>query len=452
MERTINLLLTIILILFSGKVGWKRLKQKNVTCIFYGFYFMFFGISNLIRYIFHIEYIYPPGVLLPRIYSFPIYIEIKSNFLNILILFSWYIGENVFYKTQYNSPNRIGFRKPFFAKLMWFSLVFSILGIMILLWSKGISLSLQAFLSYTSRLEHRVPKSWLGGVIGANLISFVTVANYISLLRRNYLVTIICFLISIFLLTLTGTRAYLLYFIGPFLYFYIKNIIKNIKIKKKHIIATFLFLLIIPSISEIIRTWRWSEMRTLEKFLKTASNIETYQLLLRYPLSELNIYSYFLNNAVLLFPEQQEWLYGNTYKNIFLFWLPSGLSKGLKVDTIYLFEDALVGTSSSYQERRSMHPTFTGDCYINFGWLCWVPAFFWGSFFSFFENKARNRSFFNILAGSCIVKLIVYLFRGSIYLGVFSIIVLTGYLIVFRIFYSVIVSVSIKNKNYIKKG
>ena len=90
---------------------------------------------------------------------------------------------------------------------------------------------------------------------------------------------------------------------------------------------------------------------------------------------------------------------------------------------MYKFADAITGTTTAYEERRSVHPTFTGDCYINFGYLFWFPALMWGAAISFVHIKAKTNAFWNLLAGSTSIYFVVLFCRGSMYQASFQVII-----------------------------
>ena len=106
--------------------------------------------------------------------------------------------------------------------------------------------------------------------------------------------------------------------------------------------------------------------------------------------------------------------------NIGLFWLPSGVTNGLKVDTIHVFSDAVTARRGSFETKSSMHPTFPGDCYMNFGWLCSLPAAAWGALFGSLHRRAAEDRTANLFQNALGVFVLVYLLRGSLYNACFT--------------------------------
>ncbi|MDD5606583.1 MAG: O-antigen ligase [Candidatus Pacebacteria bacterium] len=422
-----NLFLILFVVFLSGIFGWTRLKQNNVSCILYGYYLVIFGLAQLFAFVFNIEF------------AFPIEIKLKANILNIIVLFFIFLGEKLLFqkikKTDKANEEKtiriIKNNKLNLSILMWLTLILSMCGFVFLILGKGIPL--EYFFSAKTRTVYTVAVNWFFVFSGSSLLLFVMISNYISLIKKNWLVLGIGALITLLAVSLAGTRAYVFFIIGPFLYYYISFNKINTKLKKIMFASSFIILFFI--FFTTLHLWRWQEERTPQVFLEQLLDKRTYFFLLENPNSEFN-YRLRIFQAVTLFPRENDWLYGNTYKNILLFWLPSGFSEKNKVDTMYKFADAIDGTTSAYERRRSIQPTLTGDFYINFGYLFWLPALIWGMGLSFVYIKARNNIFWNLLAGSSLVYFLALSLRGSIYLAFFQIITFTIFLIcIFFILY-----------------
>jgi len=418
--EVINLFSILFIISFSGIIGLKRLKQNNASSVLYGCYFIVFGIFQLLSIILNTE----------SMNSFSVNIRLKSNILNIGILLCLFLGENLVLQKVKTAKKFLISTKitkknnSYLSILMWTCLILSVCGFFIMIWAMGIPFNTNALSSY-SRIEYRFAQrssSFL--TVSCWLLSLLLIANYISLVKKNKTALIIGILITFASIWLRGSRAYLLYFVGPFLYYYITTK----KIKLKNIIFIGVFAIIFFIAFGTFHLWRWQTERTPQTFIKLLFNEETYSFLASYHGSEINR-SITNFQATELFPKQHDWLYGNTYKTIFLFWLPSGMSEGIKIDTMYKFADATNKTTIAYQERASNHPTFTGDCYINFGYLFWLPAIIWGIGLAIFHIKAKKNMFWNLLAGSSLVYLLGLSFRGSIYLAFFQIIMCAIFLL-----------------------
>jgi hypothetical protein len=436
-------ILVLVEMLISGTLSWARFKEKNASSFFYLLYFIFFGVAGLLGVLFPTDYYYLPSIKgLPHIPFFPIDVKVRACFLNIVVLMAFYVGESLFsrrlLRRSLSSKKELADHfdeklrdDPFVSFVLIVSLIISVAGLFILIHSKLDTISIQKLMSYKMRTELRTGGSWLMGVIGSQFLALVMLVNYIAIVRKKIWALIIGVGVVFVLILSSGTRSYMLFFIGPIIFWGLTSK----KTKSIIVLSGVLLFIAMPFCSEYMRVWRWSERRDLNSFIAAVTDSTTYENMSNYPLSEINIYQYFLNNAVTVFPDECNWLYGNTYRNILLFWLPSGLSGGNKIDTIYAFRDALLGTHDSYSKRSSMHPTFTGDCYINFGYLFFVPPLIWGAFFLWLQRKSIRHIYWNLLTGSTIVYLFMYLFRGSLYFGFFTFIWIAVYLYAIKLIY-----------------
>jgi len=406
----INLISIIFITFFSGIVGFKRLKQNNASCVLYGFYFIIFGIFQLISVLLNTE----------SMISYSVDIRLKSNLLNIGILLCLFLGESlIFQHVKIGKEALPGIKitrknNSYLSVVMWISCVLSICGLFIFIWALGLPFNVNILSTYSRGNFRFAQNSSLLLMIGQWLLSLILITNYIAIVKKNKAMLITGIVLVLVCIWIRGSRVYLLFFVGPFLYYYITT--KKIKFKSIIFIAVFTILFFITFVT--VHLFRWQTERTPQTFIKQVFNKETYLFLLYSSSSEINR-SITNFQATKLFPEKHDWLYGNTYKSIFLFWLPSGMSGGLKRDTMYIFSDVKNRTNSAYQQRASDHPTFTGDCYMNFGYLFWFPALIWGIGLAIFHIKARKYIFWNLLAGSSLVYLLGLSFRGSVYIGFF---------------------------------
>jgi len=417
----INLIFIVFVILFGGLIGLRRLKQGNVSFVFYALYCVFLGVFQLFAYF----------ITSNPMIDFDIGVRLKANILNVGVLFFLFLGETlILQKTKINKnlpSKRIGKRriKFYLSVVMWSAFILSVFGFLFMIWSKGIPLDL--LLEREARLKYRFGQR--GSLTLASwLFSLVLISGYISLIKKRWTIFGIGTLLTITAISITGTRAYLFYIIGPYLYYYITTR----KMRLKNIVSLGLVLGLSILVFMNIQLWRWQPERTPQAFLKQFFSKESCTFLFSYYSSEFNR-SISNFQAIKAFPEQHDWLYGNTYKTVFLFWLPSGMSQRIKVDTMYKFSDIVRGTTTSYEERASYHPTFTGDSYINFGYLFWLPALILGAGLAIMYIKARKNIFWNLLAGSSLVYFLALVFRGSIYNAFFQLII-SAALLLFAIF------------------
>ncbi|AEB10475.1 O-antigen polymerase [Desulfobacca acetoxidans] len=416
-----DLLIIILNCVLSAYFALKRVRQGNITFLYYGLNLFFLGIPNLFSDYFNIDYKWflSSGI---TYYVFDINTRIFANIINIIVLLSFYFGEQLMVKRNIfgiKMPNfAFSYNIKFISILKWLSLFFAIIGFVLLFSAKGVSFSeVSTLFSAKMRMQHKIPESWIGAVLGAQLLSFLMVYNYISLYEKRRIYFIIGVFLVFAIIASTGTRSYFLFFLGPFFYYYIKNY----KLTNNQLFLLFGFFIFAPFVSEIIRQWRYSEVRNIKSLFDVLSKLD-FELFMSYPVSEINNYVFSLYNAVNLYPASYDWLYGNTYINILFFWLPSGTLPGFKIDTIYYFADAVLGITNSYIDRISMHPSFPGDCYINFGYFFFIPAFIWGIIYGILYLAGKTNKIIEIIAGATSGMYLVYLFRGSIYYGLFQII------------------------------
>jgi oligosaccharide repeat unit polymerase len=431
----INFVLCLFLALFSGYLSVRRLKQRNVTSLLYGLYFVFFGVTNALRIVSGLEYSHDLARYVGGESSFPVIVELKANLINLIMIFFFFIVEEAFVRRKRGRSALLSERRmEFFSKFLWVILIISVLGFMAKLKVKGVPLDVDALIASEMRTVYRTVgiESSLVVVFINQAIGLIMIYNYLALLRGRRFHFSLGVLFTILLVVSSGTRSYVLFSLGPFLYYYITRK----KFRSSHIAFGLIFLIAIAPISEIIRSWRWLGQRNLTSLLNVTSDVKTYSLLFTYPGSELNIYTYSLNNALVLFPEKHDWLYGHTYRNILLFWVPPNLLE--KPKTIHLFKDLLFGERSAYLAKSSAHPTFTGDSYMNFGYLFWLPALFWGGVFSIMYIKSKRNSIIEMVMGSCSVYFLMYLFRGSIYLGCVTVIMVAAFLVGLEVLYEIV--------------
>jgi len=429
-----NIFLIASIILMGLPLFYKRFKQGNLSCIFYLYHFLIFGISQIL------------GFILETDTAFPIEVRTKANIIVILSMFFFYLGE-IFIFQSINLGKINNLKKNLIfeiqnyritSSLLWVSLILSIIGFFVIIRVKGIPLS--SMLYYETRTVYRLQGSNLGLTLGGFLTTLSLIATYIALIKRSRMGVIMCILVAYLNLALGGARAYIFLFLGPFFYYLvnIKEFVK--KIKFGGIMIIILLSMISLIFFEALHLWRWQETRTIQNLLNVISQKETYVFFLQDPMSEFN-YRIKLFQAVELFPEKYDWLYGNTYKNVLLFWLPSGMSKGIKIDTIYKFSDAIYGKETSYIERQSIQPGFVGDCYINFGYLFWFISFIWGMMLSIVYIMANTKVIWNLIFGSSLTYFLVLSMRGSIYLAFYAVIVISIFIITFVLLANTILKV-----------
>ena len=302
--------------------------------------------------------------------------------------------------------------------IMWTALVISSVGYICILFSGPFTLFEMIRTPVSLLRLERSKDLYLsvlssGSFITSYMVALSMVAMHIALYRRKH--KLIFSSLAIMNITLTmvlGSRSYSMYFVGPLLFSYIVR-------QRKRIRATVALILIAATFIAYIgvaRIFRWQDTRDFVTLLDVATERRPYETLLYTPSSHFNLRNR-LFQAVKIFPGEHNWLYGNTYRTMALFWLPARLSGGLKNDTMYIFAYAVSQSPVVLSGRLSNHPTFVGDLYINFGYFFWVGAFMWGLLFGYVHKVTvlyRSSIIYTIL-GSTWVYFLVIAFGGSIY-------------------------------------
>lgn len=109
---------------------------------------------------------------------------------------------------------------------------------------------------------------------------------------------------------------------------------------------------------------------------------------------------------------------GATYIRILLFWLPGGLSAGLKPD------DFAITMASAYMGAPlntiySVHPTFFGDAYANFGFMGFLLGIVWAVIFNVIDRFiGKRKDYMRPYLISAIAFSLIVIGRGSVYNGV----------------------------------
>lgn len=108
---------------------------------------------------------------------------------------------------------------------------------------------------------------------------------------------------------------------------------------------------------------------------------------------------------------------GATYIRLLLFWLPKSLSGGLKPDDFAItMASAFMG--NPYNTTYSVHPTFIGDVYANFGTFGVFSGLLWAALFNVLDVwLGRMEGHRKIYSVSAIAYCMILIGRGSVYNG-----------------------------------
>lgn len=413
-ELSLNILFLPAIIALSGWLAWTRWRQKNISFIFYGSYWFFFGIFPLIWQLLGVEDAYPPGV------------GTRANVIILVTLLCLFIGETTYLRMNWlirkRSDHRLSHRRswlqaPMTQKqaevIMWTAFILSVAGFLGSLLFGSLSMSEMV---NTPRMELRLKVNSSKLLLANYMMTLGMIAAYIALDRgrRWHKLLVPSLLIMNILVTgIYGGRAGILNIIGPILFYYAVR-----KQERTHAIMAFGVIAVVSIVFlvGILHTFRWQGTRDPATFVRTVKNPMAYEFMFLSSRSDINAKGKLLQ-AIDTFPAKHGWLYGNTYRCIALFWLPSRLAAGLKVDTMYLYAYAVTGDPAVFTKSLSLHPTFAGDLYVNFGPLFWIGALFWGLLFGYIHRITTlyKDSILCTVLGSSWVYLLILTFRGSIY-------------------------------------
>lgn len=139
-----------------------------------------------------------------------------------------------------------------------------------------------------------------------------------------------------------------------------------------------------------------------------------------------NIFYYFIEHD----NQFEGFSQGATYLRMLLFWLPSGLGDAVKPDDFAItMASAYMGNPSN--ETYSVHPTFFGDAFANFGFLGFTIGIVWGTLFNIAENCfTKLKSDAKIYVAAAWAYALIVIGRGSVYngfmIGVVSTVIILG--------------------------
>lgn len=106
---------------------------------------------------------------------------------------------------------------------------------------------------------------------------------------------------------------------------------------------------------------------------------------------------------------------GATYLRLIFFWLPTNFSYGLKPkDFAVTMGSAWLGYE---QDAFSMHPTFWGDCFANFGWYGVLLAIIWAFAVMYIDRLVvgKQNLFIKLSIATSALQMYVMVARGSVY-------------------------------------
>lgn len=451
-----NLLLLVIIVVVSLFLAANRLARNNPSALLYGLFFLFLGVVPLAFLFFDDQY------------SANIQIELEVNIIVFLILLFMAFGEDIFNLLLYHNTLKKGpiinlgrsfLLTPCSSLMLKRFVVFvsPIICIGFAYYVFSYNLTLTELLA-TGRMKLRLVDTGYLSTVISMVLPFTSVVIYacITMWHRDifsirfFFVAVVAVLL--FQTLIFGARTSALLIASPFLWHFIKWKHDNGRLKlllRKLSVVMIAGPIVLLFMLSFLHVLRWQENKDVSTLADVLVSHDTYSFLYTNTKSSDLFIRNKLVDAVKIFPSQHDWLYGNTYRSMLLFWLPSKYSLGLKNDTMYIYAFAKSGDLRVFTDRLSDHPTLLGDLYINFGPFFPVGAFLWGcclSFVNFISNKYSKSPLGCVLGGIWCYFLIVS-FRGSVYQPFFSIMVcllVTGSLL---LFYRTLILISREKKN-----
>lgn len=397
------MILILLILIIAIIVTLKRWKERRISTIVYGMLALIFGFMPVFTSLLEIQQPYNAKI-----------IE-EGNIIVLVTLIFLYIGESAVYRIHNADHQRTFVHRTILKEeqdmLMWITYLVSTLGFVYLIFGKS-----TGFLTMimTPRMDLRLGEQGSLESFANYAAPLSMIAVYLSI-RNNKMKVIVwtTIVFGIFASIAYGGRYYILYTISPLLYYYLLR--GTSKIKSVFIIA-FIVIIFAVGVVGFLHVLRWQDERNLDTIVRLVQTPETYEFLFANQDSDMNI-RYNLYKAITLFPDRSDWLYGNTYRTLFLFWIPSSVLSGLKMDTMYLFAYAESGDRAVFNEKLSDHPTLIGDLYINFGYFFVFGAFLWGCVLGLLDRAARiqGETLLGIIIGSVGAYFLILVVRGSIY-------------------------------------
>jgi len=412
-----GIFLGLILASSAAAACWAWLRRSFSVVIYAGSHVVF-GIAPLLASVLHLNWETAPDVVS------------KSNLIVLASIFCMCLGERC---GDLVGSGRIGERRPWSPSLVdtlfQTCTCLALAGYGVMLWSMG---TLVFTMLTTNRMSLRLDTTGLLFNFGRWLTNLSMIATYLGMARHRRLVPILFAIINCAAAGAFGDRSFVLYSLSGYLGYILTGRRRRRKALRRIALVGLVF---VVGVIGLLHVFRWQQARDFTHLGEVASDVDTYRFILFNRVSDLNI-RYALYDAVELFPSSHDWLYGNTYRTMLLFWLPSSWSGGLKVDTMYHFNYAVTGDyMGSYVRLESKHPTLFGDMYINCGYFFWVSAFFWGLAIQHVSRagSAPVLDLRGIFVRSAVAYALVLMLRGSIYQPFFSCMVVLFFLLLYRL-------------------
>ncbi len=409
----LEILLLVGITSVSALLTARRWAARNVSFVFYGAFFLIFGVVPLASHLFGQGEGSPAGVVS------------KAYAITLATIICLCLGEAALLGERRaadlararavgsRSRPRVYISDWEARVVMWVALAFSLVGFAYIMWGGGAS---PAESLRVPGMKLRLERAGLATTVSYHMLAVSMIALYLALERPHAALTrwAVLSLVTVInggVLMVAGSRAIMLHVVSPLLLYCVR-----MRAKWRRAVSSALLVAALVLSLGIFHVFRWSAERIPANLLRTVQKSSSYEFMARSPASVLNARDR-LFLAVELFPREHGWLYGNTYRTMALFWLPSSLSGGLKMDTMYLFARVASENPRVVTDMLSNHPTFVGDLYMNFGYLFWLGALVWGLVFGWIHRtiSLRRNNILSTIVGSAWIYFLVIAFGGSIY-------------------------------------
>ena len=304
----------------------------------------------------------------------------------------------------------------FFVFILYFLLRFG--SITNLSWGKVYQASISATSTFEKILE--LVKSF-------NHILFFAVTGILVLAiykKKKFAAMFVTFLILFYSLLTRNRIALLPLLIGLILIFIIKN--KKIGLKQIILFST----LGISCVYIVYAIWIFRHAGTLENFMNmytfSTFNDEVLNAIINgdgeLSLRKIFYHFIYINND---FPGLES---GATYIRMMLMLIPSSFCFGIKPSDFAITMSSAY-TGNLYNTNYSVHPTFYGDLFANFNFYGVFFGIFWALFFVILDKHISVKNSvikvcLLVIWGTCFVIMARGSVYNSIFIGVFSTIVL----------------------------
>lgn len=383
-------------------LAMRRLKKRHPMAVFYGLHAVFLGFWPAIGKSLSIS---PEFV--------PYAIQLQAASFSLVAVIAFWVGEkfvSVVVSRRATPSSALAVRGNNGAMAVFVPLAIGLVGFIVKL-----ALLDQPFGSIlsTPRLDLRYEGPPIVLLIVNALPAALMIAAYQSLIRRYWWVWVLILAVTLLMSQLTGTRSFLLFAVGPLVYYLVTRAGRGRYTLAALILTGMLGLVLIAT----LHLSRWSDTRSYQSLYQPLASGESAKFLTTNKSSDLNL-SGWLEQIVESFPRDHDWLYGKTFGDLAWTVLPRSLFDPTATSTkaVHIYAYVVTGRETDAARPGSVHPSWVGDLYANFGGMFWLGAVGWGLALGylarFMTTKPHRFSRQSVQASWVYVAALV--FRGSI--------------------------------------